>query len=141
MIRLAEDQEIIKKIIENPKVKKWVGDDFTMEYEHDGKRLHLLWNNQAIVSIEGMNGIMAQVHIAALPEVWGRGIEIALAAKEWLFKNTGLEKLVAFIPDNNKLAIKLARDAGMKQEGRITKAFSKGFRLRDLIIFGINKGE
>lgn len=141
MLRIANDKETIARIAKHPKVRKWICDDFTIDFEQDDKSLYLLWEDTACVSAQALNGIMAQVHIMALPEAWGQGVEIALAAKRWFFEKTRLQKLVAFIPDNNKPAIKLARDAGMKQEGRIKEAFSKGFRLRDLIIFGMNKGE
>ncbi len=94
-----------------------------------------------VIRIDPMNGITCCMHIAALPEMWGKTKVFVQDVIRWTFTNTGYMKVTAFIPVDNKLAIKLARDVGMVQEGILTKSYLRNWKVLDQIIFGLYKGD
>lgn len=75
-----------------------------------------------------------------MPELHGRAVEIGKEAAGWVFRYTTCQKIVAMVPRFNRLAIKIAKGFGA-EEGIIKKAFSKGWKLHDLLIFGLSKEE
>jgi RimJ/RimL family protein N-acetyltransferase len=140
MIAPCENYALIERIIKHPKVWPWVADDFTFEFEPNGNHLYLSIEDKGIVVLKQLNHICYQLHIALLPELWGRGKGIGAMAQEWIFEKTPCRKLVAFVPEDNKPVKRLAERCGMKEEGRITKSFCRGLVLRDQIIYGFERG-
>lgn len=82
-----------------------------------------------------------QIHGGILPEYYGHGVEICLHMGKSLFYGSPCLKIVAIIPEFNKLMINCLKKIGMKQEGIITKSFKKWMKLHDQIIFGMTKME
>jgi RimJ/RimL family protein N-acetyltransferase len=75
------------------------------------------------------------------PEYWGRGKEVCHAVGGLIFQQTPCLKIVAIIPEFNRLMIKCVKDCGMKEEGILTSSFMKHFKMYDQYIYGITKGE
>ncbi|MDI6789395.1 MAG: GNAT family protein [Thermodesulfobacteriota bacterium] len=145
MIIPCTDKEDIAHILNHPRVYGWIIDIRSpKEYEpiiHESA-LYLMDETKAgVIRIDPMNGITCCAHIAALPGMWGKTKEFVKEAIRWGFANTGYMKATAFIPIDNKLAIKLARDVGMVQEGILTKSYLRNWKLLDQIIFGLCKGD
>jgi RimJ/RimL family protein N-acetyltransferase len=80
-----------------------------------------------------------ELHGGVHPDYWGRGVEVCSIAGRFLFTYTPCLKIVAIIPEYNKLMRRCVQKAGMKEEGRIKKAFLKYFKLHDLIVYGASK--
>ena len=58
------------------------------------------------------SGSVAEVHFCFCPFAWGRSIAIAKRFTEWVWANTLYIALDGMVPSYNRLALKLARDAG-----------------------------
>jgi RimJ/RimL family protein N-acetyltransferase len=82
-----------------------------------------------------------ELHGGVHPDYWGKGVEIFDLIGRALFAGTPCLKILAIIPEFNLLTRRCVLKCGMKEEGRIRKAFVKHFRLHDLIVFGICKSE
>lgn len=89
-----------------------------------------------------VNYISFEVHVALLPEARGKAVDICKGAMQWLFsKSTRPLRLIASIPEYNKLAIRLARKVGMEFIGINKLSFQKDGKLFDQHLFGISKGD
>jgi RimJ/RimL family protein N-acetyltransferase len=131
--------EEVKDIATHPKVWPWISDAFTFEFEVDPRMLYLSIDGKGFIAVEQLNHICYQVHIALLPDLWGLGMKIGAAVKEWIFSNTVCKKIIAMVPADNRPALRLAKKLGMREEGRITKSFQRGIVLIDQVIFGIER--
>ncbi len=145
MVKPCTNKEDIARILNHPKVYGWLTDIRSpKEYEpiiHESV-IYLMDETKAgVIRIDPMNGITCCMHIAALPEMWGKTKVFVQDVIRWTFTNTGYMKVTAFIPVDNKLAIKLARDVGMVQEGILTKSYLRNWKVLDQIIFGLYKGD
>ena len=56
----------------------------------------------------------------------------AKADIDYIFEDSGVQKLILFIPDEATNEKKIARNVGFKQEGRLKRATPTG----DLLVFG-----
>ena len=131
-------KEAWQEINNHPLIRKWVRDDFGSVEINKGW-LYLGVEDKGYVAIEPLNHICYSLHIALLPELWGRGKEVGMAAGWWCFNNTICQKLQVIVPEYNRLAIKISRDCGLELEGVMKKSFAKGFKLHDQVIYGITK--
>ena len=142
-ISRTRDKKAISKILRHPKVFKWLGDDLSPDNYSPHTEDPIIYlideNKTAVIRIDPMNGITCNVHIAATPKMWGKTQEFAETATGWLFKHTRFTKVIAMVPDFNRLAIRLAGKIGMQQEGIITKSFLKNWKAHDLVLFGLCK--
>lgn len=92
-----------------------------------------------IFTLIPQNAVCYEIHCALLPPCWGPRTRLALrGALAWAFRETPARRIVASIPAYNRLAIRLARDAGMTQFGTNEKSFERGGALRDQILLGIS---
>jgi RimJ/RimL family protein N-acetyltransferase len=82
-----------------------------------------------------------EVHGGVHPDYWGRGPEVCELMGRALFAGTPCLKLVAIIPEFNRLMRRCVEKVGMKQEGIVTKSFLKWMKLHDQIVYGVTKGE
>lgn len=144
MIEQTEDIELLSKIFNHPKCREWISDDLT-QYPIvpmiDGF-IHLTNESKTgIISIQQMNGITCQVHLAAVPEMVGHGKKMVKDALDWGFKNTQFTKVVGFVPDYNRLIKKIMVELGFKEEGRLKGSWLKNWKKYDQIIYGISKYE
>jgi len=86
--------------------------------------------------------VLAEIHTCLLPSAWGqRAKTAAREAVQWLFDNSGVERVFTQVPETNRLAQRFAVAAGMAQFGRNPKAFKKNGQLTDLILLGLSRGE
>lgn len=80
------------------------------------------------------------VHVACLPKCRGKEmVKYSIAALQYIFNNTDCVKIIATIPSYNVGVYALSLKAGMKKEGRITKAWRKDGKSFDLIVLGLRK--
>lgn len=86
-----------------------------------------------------VNMVTYDVHVALLPHARGIAVDVCKAAIAWMFENTRSMRLVASIPEFNRLAIRLANQVGMEFIGNNKKSFMKNGVLVDQLMFGISK--
>ena len=73
-----------------------------------------------------------EIHCCLTPSWWGKkAIETARQAMKWMIENTPCRVIQAFIPANNTLAIRLAKNTGMRYIDTIEKSFLKNGALLD----------
>lgn len=82
-----------------------------------------------------------EMHGGVSRKFWGLGEEICREAGMFLFRMTPAVKIVAIIPEFNKLMRRCVQSIGMQEEGKVTKSFMKNMRLHDQYIYGITRGE
>lgn len=70
----------------------------------------------------------------------GKMVEIGKEGFKYIFNDISrLQKLIAYIPATNRLAVRLAKRIGMKHEGTLTKSFDLDGQLVDQEIYGFNR--
>lgn len=142
---ITTDKELIKSIFNHPKVYKLSSDDCSPEvYEPDIHPGVVFLTNEektGMVRIDQMNGICCQVHAAMLPKAYGRGAEFVRDTIRWGFQNTRYIKIVAIIPDYNRLIVKIVKKCGFTKEGVLRKSFLKNWKLHKQVIYGLTKNE
>ena len=142
---VTTDKELISKILNHPKVYKWITDDCSPKVYEPIIHPSIIYltdeTKKWVIRIDPINGICCQVHTTLLPEVWGLGVEIVREAIRWGFANTRYMKITTTIPVFNRLAIKLTKDSGFTKEGLIKKSFLKNWKLYDQELWGLTKNE
>ena len=136
----AHDMKAVAKILNHPKVYNMVADD-SVPFPYVPTPGFWVTNKEetGVVRIDPMNGICCIVHIAAHPNLWGHAGEFVESVIEWGMENTGYSKVIAMIPEYNKLTIRLCLKCGFEQEGRIKKSFLKNWCFHDQLLFGLSK--
>lgn len=141
----TRDYELIASIMTHPKLYGWLADDFYPAPEN-------FWPNASesiyyLLAFDGeeclglcithpINQLLWEVHHALLPKSWGqRAQRIGEAFEQWLWEFTPAVKAIGFTPSCNRLALAYARRAGMREAGRIERAYQRRFELHDLVIF------
>jgi hypothetical protein len=148
--RRTRDLEVVRSIMTHEQLWPWLSDDFAPAPENfQPNDAECLWY---MLAFEGelplglfithpINQLVWEVDHALLPWAWGAPAREAGAAFEaWLFSNTPAIKAVGFTPACNKLALRYARQAGMREVGRITRGYQRRFELFDIVIFEKEKG-
>lgn len=84
-----------------------------------------------------------EIHITEIhPDYRGYALQISKVMLTYIFRNyTMVEKIIAMIPIDNRLAIALARRSGMKKEGKLKGSIRINGILKDQEILGISRGK
>ena len=143
MVYRCVDKEDISRIINHPKVFKWLSDDLSPSpFVPVVEDLYIMNEEKTgVIRIDPVNGITCEVHTATLPELWGRSDKFVKEVITWGFTNTLYQKAITYIPKYNRPAIQIAKRCGMVKEGRITRSFLKKWKLYDMEIYGLQKKE
>ena len=132
--------DAVAKILNHPKVYNMVADDSVpFPYEPPPGFWVMNEDETGVVRIDPLNGICCVVHIAAHPNLWGNAGEFVESVLEWGIVNTGYSKVVAMVPEYNKLTIRLCLKCGFEQEGRIKRSILKNWKFYDQLLFGLTK--
>jgi RimJ/RimL family protein N-acetyltransferase len=132
----------------HPRLWHWISDDFRPAADQwqpdlDERFWYVLGRDGETVLglgvFEARSSILLEGHCCLLPCAWGRTAEIAAGCFAWLFSRTTACRIAAAIASDNRLALKMARSAGMQECGRHPLAFLRGGKLHDLILLGISR--
>lgn len=141
---LTDDAGYVTRCLTEPAVWRMSSDDAFSRI--NPKLLFIKKNNDlwlktphGVLIGKPVNSITYDCHIALLPEACGIAVDICKGAIQWIFRNTKCLRLIASVPEYNKLAIRLARESGMEFMGINKKSFLKEGRLFDQQLFGISK--
>jgi hypothetical protein len=137
----TNDMESLFKIFNHPLVYDMISDDSSVPpYRPDPNHFFVMNEDKTgAIRIDPVNGITCEVHIACMPEMWGRATGFIKGAIAWGFENTPYSKIITYIPEYNRAAIALTKRCGFKEEGRLTKSFLKRWEFHDQILFGLSK--
>jgi RimJ/RimL family protein N-acetyltransferase len=143
LVTKAENMNAVSKILNHPKVHGFITDDTSdSHYTPNAEDFYIINKAETgVVKLDQLNGVTCIVHIAALPELWGKGVDFARESIDWGFKNTRFSKVVAIVPEFNHLTIKLCVGCGFEKEGLIKKSFLKNWEFHNQIIFGLTKAQ
>lgn len=142
------DFELVKSYITHPRVYEHVSDDScppASEFQpcESGMVIYALvrfdGEPAGVFMLVTENAVTLQVHTCLGPNAWGKSVEAAKAAAEWVFSTTKFLRLNTQVPVCNKLAERLALKAGMTQYGLCPKSFLKNGRLWDIGLYGMSK--
>lgn len=141
MIKRTTDVELVSRILNHPKVFDWISDDMSPKpCVPNPNNLYVTNEEETGILIAAyVNGITCEVHMAALPELWGRMTPFVKEGIKWCFDNTRFTKIIGFTPVYNRAALALAKRSGFKEEGRLKNSFLKNWELHDQIVFGLSK--
>lgn len=144
------DMDLVRRILTDPRVWPHVGDDFAPPAEdfranNDPRIWYVLviegCEVTGLVTFLPKSTVMWDTHLVLTGRARkARGADVLKAAFRWMVAESGAEYFEAQIPKSNRLAWKLANRC-MHFAGRHQKAFRKGGKLQDLLIFGVGKGE
>lgn len=144
------DMTLVREIMTHPKVYPFITDDFSPPVEQFAPLDHpLFWYMLAFDGEEllGMwlfeqRGVAFQVHTCLLPGYrFQRGRQAAREMAEWIWTNSGCQRIWTAVPRNNRIAVEFARAAGMTQFGVNERSFLKNGILQDQILLGMSRPE
>lgn len=145
----SEDAGLIRSIITNPRVYPWLTDDSSPSREDFQPTIHplvwyvLVWDEKELLGLfmlTGQGAACVEVHTCLLPNAWGeRTVAAARGMSRWVWENTRSNRIITHVPIFNRLARRLAIQAGMRQFGLNEKSFLKRGQLYDQMLFGITR--
>jgi len=142
---ITRDQEFIKYCLTHPYVWKTRGDDLL---NADPGLFFPIMKDVVYVKAGEFGlliGIMfvekeLDVHVALLPQARGISFDICIQAIKWIFETMEeISSLTALIPSTNSLAIRLAKNVGMKFVCNKEKSFLKNGVYVDQYLYKINR--
>lgn len=147
MIRCTtEHQNEVERVLMDGDVFPFIIDDIYCGYHQIHETLSdpdiyvLMPNSEACFLFLPMVSVTYDSHVAVLPKSRGpQAVESGKQAIEWMWDNSPARKIVANVPENRDDVVRYVLRVGFKKEGTMTEAFLKDGKLRDLIMFGINK--
>lgn len=137
------DMDAISNILNHPRVRGITSDSSCVgEYVPCETDFYIMNEEKTgIIKIDPMNGASCSVHIATLPVLWGKAVAFAKEGINWGFSHTTYMKIIAMVPDYNKMALAFCRRCGFEVEGRIRESFLKDWKLHDQVLFGLTKSD
>lgn len=139
---------LVRSIMTHPRVYPWISDDASPAREeftpidHDALWYVLVWDSGELLGLflfHPHSGACMEVHTCLLPVAYGKA---AIAAREcavWMWGQAAIARIVTRVPAYNRLALRLARQAGMTEWGRNPRAWRKNEFLYDEIWLGLSK--
>jgi RimJ/RimL family protein N-acetyltransferase len=150
----THDFELVRRVLTHPSQYRMASEDGTPapedwrpnEHElifyvtaHDSVRSGLKPELLGVFTFVPQNAVCYEIHAALLPFAWGYATRPALrGAIAWMWANSPARRIVASIPEYNRLAIALSRAAGMKHYGTNPSSFQRGGALHDQHLTGIS---
>jgi RimJ/RimL family protein N-acetyltransferase len=139
----TRDEAFIRECITHPRIWPSVSCDGVGK-DQIGLAEHLIYlcpeddiGRLGVFVLEPHNPRWLEVHTALLPNAWGpRAAEGARAAIEYV-RAAGIRKLTTLVPDGNFLALRFAKKAGFREEGRISKSYPHEGKMMDQVLLGM----
>lgn len=101
-----------------------------------------VWQGDEYCGIFGLvphNFVLAEIHTALMPNVWGDAAEVGRHFIAWVFETTKFQRLIGAIPEFNRMALRMAKLSGMTEYGVNPASYLKHGKLHSLIMVGVSK--
>ena len=144
----TEDMELVKAIVTHPHVYSKTCDDgcpepsALMPIAHPSLYYILAKDGYELLGLSVLvpeNAICYDYHICMLPNSWGPKTTVAAYGfLDWIWANTPAKRLMATIPDFNRLAVNLALRSGFEIVGINPGSFLKNGKLYSQVILGLS---
>lgn len=136
----SNDLKAVARIMNHSKVYKIISDDLTPDLIVPEDAIYIMNDKKTgVIRVNSINGTSCSVHISTMPSLWGRADEFVLSALGWGFSNTIFTKVIAMIPEYNRLAIRMCLKCGFDIEGLISKSVLKNWKYYDMTLLGLTK--
>lgn len=117
------DYDLIKRTITHPKIYRWHCDEKSPAAEYfrpPGNVLYLAVYEGAeylgLFALVPINAETWEVHTCLLPSAWGpRALRAYREGIGWVFRNTDRTRIIGRIRPDNRLALRIAKRAGLKE--------------------------
>lgn len=149
--RRTEDYDLVRRIVTHPQLWPHVSDDASGRAEdyqppRDRDSWYVLVRDAGELLgmfVFRMRPEYAEVHTCLLPDAWGaRALQAAREVIGWLFTTAvDCPRILTAVPTPNRLALRLARKAGLRERGRFYGVYQKNGVAFDEIVLGIEREE
>lgn len=142
--------ELIRLIVTHPAIWDAVSDDGVQKEQYnapvaDSVYWLLVLDGEEILGayfLHPHNHVTYEIHTCLLPNSWGeKAKKAAQLVLSWVFSNTICLKVITHVPENNVLALRYAKRAGLQEEGINRASFLKNGKLLNQTLLGITKEE
>lgn len=150
-IERTTDSQLIRSVITHQAIYPYISDDGSTSPEDYEPVIDdsLYWlavldgqQTAGLFLVHPWNCATVEIHTCVLPAWRGAKARVAAAlVLTWIFTNTAFQKVVTHVPEPNRLAKKLAIDAGFSIEGINRKSFLQQGQLLNQTLLGITKEE
>ena len=146
--RRVHDYATIQSVMTHEKIYAAISDDFSPPREKFLARLDDAiwyvgcWMDDSFLGLWAFlptSAMRWSVHTCLLPCAWGSAVAATKAMLVWLWNNSPCQRIVTEVPVENRLALRLAKQAGMEFIGIDRKSIMKGGKLQDQILLGLSK--
>lgn len=141
---LPQDELVVTLTHLNPKVYPAISDDYSPKPENyklsdqflyfgafDGDEYLGGW------SLRFETGSCIVVHTNLLPKAWGRAVAVGKEFETWFWENVPqVTCLISHIPEDNKLALRLALKCGFEKWGFLPSAIKKNGKVLGMHLVG-----
>lgn len=113
------DVALIQKTMTHPRLYKWLCREVPAnEFIPPGRMMYVAVHEGleylGLFAFDPKEIGTSEIHTALLPNAWGRALGIYRQGIEWVWKHTGITRIVGRIRESNRLALRVARRAGLK---------------------------
>lgn len=150
----TKDWEMIRKVLTDPKIYPAISDDGSpavdefRPIQNDGLWYVAVWDDVlrgtkelcGIFLFAPLNAATWEIHTCLLPHTWGaKAAEIAKALHQWGWEHMPCQRIITNVPAYNRLALRFAKCAGMREFGVNPASYLKNGKLYDQIMLGISR--
>lgn len=142
---LALSREDAEKILKHPDIYSFVGDDGSLPVDdyhiHPEVSALVVYDPEPIACaiFYPHNVCTFEIHTCTLPHGRARSYIYGRAMLAWIWENTGIQKLVATIPANNRQTLLYTLRIGFNTEGISTNSFLHNGELINQTYIGIER--
>ncbi len=143
------DYDALRTIVTHPMIYDHISDDGSPDVE-DFELIKsqlawyvMTWDDDELLgcfTFIPQNAVCFEVHTCLLPSAWGdRAAEAAAGVVQWMFANSPALRIVTNVPEDNRLALRFAKAAGLAMYGVNTDSYLKRGVLMNQILLGVSK--
>ena len=140
-MRAETDPAIIASVLKHPAIFPHIRDDATpddwMPEATPNKVFLMPDDNSACFVYSQHSGVLAEGHLAVLPEARRDGVAMGLASLQWLRDNTDLKAVMGLVSALNTPACRYVERVGFVRSGTIKSGFAKDGGLVDLAVYSL----
>jgi RimJ/RimL family protein N-acetyltransferase len=147
-LKRAQDLEIVRLIITDPAVYRHMVSDGSPDLEsfrpveHEKVWYMIAFDDAELLGLfmlVWLSPILLDLHVCLLPNARGRALQAYRRGLEWLWANTKCLKVTGNTPADNRLALRVAKLAGLEVIGVNEDSLMRNGKLIDQVILGMKR--